>query len=141
MPPSKSSDPKELKIISAQLSLTKDALNAHDFTVEKALPADKSMDSGTIPSAFKQKESSRSHISMKSSITTRSIAKSTKSKSIDVSILMNKNKKPKRKITIGADHYTEVFSWGADHQGQLGLGLLDTGFIDENVPGAKSNNT
>lgn len=98
------------------------------------------MDSGTIPSAFKQKESSRSHISMKSSITTRSIAKSSKSKSIDVSILMNK-KKPKKKITIGADHYTEVFSWGADHHGQLGLGLLDTGYIDESVPGAKSNNT
>ena len=84
--------------------------------MEKALPADKSIDSGTIPSAFKQKESSRSHISMKSSITTRSMVKSTKSKSIDISILMNK-KKPRKKITIGADHYTEVFSWGADHHG------------------------
>jgi hypothetical protein len=77
---------------------------------------------------------------MKSSITTRSMAKSTKSKSIDVSILMNK-KKPRKKITIGADPYTVVFSWGADHHGQLGLGLLDTGYIDESVPGAKSNNT
>ena len=39
-----------------------------------------------------------------------------------------------------ADSHTDVYSWGADHSGQLGLGLHDTGVVDESIPGSTSKN-
>lgn len=51
---------------------------------------------------------------------------------------LKKSKSGKKdSFVITAEHTTEFYSWGSDHEGQLGLGLLNTGLVDETIPGCE----